>query len=129
MFQPGTRVRLKGDPGVVGTVTATPLKQLAGRVFIEIERGSGRRDSYPANQLEEVQSAPDASCDFRANKLSAPEDLRRAVTHLRMTGDLADMIYSLGATNTDFHAYQFKPVLKLLNAPARGLLSLLTKWA
>jgi superfamily II DNA or RNA helicase len=122
MFQPGTRVRLKGDPGVVGTVTATPLKQLAGRVFIEIERGSGRRDSYPANQLEEVQSAPDASCDFRANKLSAPEDLRRAVTHLRMTGDLADMIYSLGATNTDFHAYQFKPVLKLLNAPARGLL-------
>ena len=39
-----------------------------------------------------------------------------------MTGRLADMIYSMGATNTEFHAYQFKPVLKLLNSPSRGLL-------
>lgn len=122
MFQLGTRVRLKGDPAVVGAVTTTPPKELAGRTFIEIELGSGKRASYPLLELEEVQSAPDASVDFRASKLSSPEDFRRTITHLRMTGDLADMIYSLGATNTEFHAYQFKPVLKLLNAPSRGLL-------
>src|SRR3546814_17369863 len=69
-----------------------------------------------------VLAAPDALVDLRNGKLSAPTDLRRALTHLRMTGRLADMIYSMGATNTEFHAYQFKPVLKLLNAHSRGLL-------
>ena len=76
----------------------------------------------PLNQLERVDEAPDALTDFRDGKFSAPVDLRRALTHLRMTGRLADMIYSIGATNTEFHAYQFKPVLKLLNAPSQGLL-------
>jgi len=122
MFEPGTCVRLKGNAAVVGTVTSAPVKELAGRPFVELELGSGKRNFYPLHNLEVVQSAPDAGADFRANKLSAPEDFRRTVTHLRMTGDLADMIYSLGATNTDFHAYQFKPVLKLLNAVSRGLL-------
>jgi superfamily II DNA or RNA helicase len=122
MFQPGTRVRLKGDPAVVGAVTNAAPKELAGRVFVEVELSSGKRASYPVLELEELRSGPDARSDFRANKLCSPEDFRRAVTHLRMTGDLADMIYSLGATNTEFHAYQFKPVLKLLNAHSRGLL-------
>lgn len=122
MFQPGTRVRLKGDPAVVGTITNAAPKELAARTFLEVELSSGKRASYPLVELEELRSGPDARSDFRANRLCSPDDFRRAVTHLRMTGDLADMIYSLGATNTEFHAYQFKPVLKLLNAPSRGLL-------
>lgn len=121
MFTPGERVRLKNDPSVVGVVTGAPEVERAGRRFLEIELPSGKA-SFPSNQLEAVSIAPDALADLRAGKLSAPEDLRRALTHLRMTGRLADMIYSLGATNTDFHAYQFKPVLKLLNSPSRGLL-------
>jgi SNF2 family DNA or RNA helicase len=32
------------------------------------------------------------------------------------------MIYSMEATNTEFYAYQFKPVLKMLNAPTGSLL-------
>jgi superfamily II DNA or RNA helicase len=122
MFQPGTRVRLKGDPAVVGIVTNAAPKELATRIFVEVELSSGKRASYPLIELEELRSGPDARSDFRAGRLCSPDDFRRAVTHLRMTGDLADMIYSLGATNTEFHAYQFKPVLKLLNAHSRGLL-------
>lgn len=121
MFASGERVRLKNDPAVVGIVTDKPAEERAGRLFLQIELPSGRK-SYPLNQLERVTSAPDALADLRNGKLSAPADLRRAITHLRMTGRLADMIYSMGATNTEFHAYQFKPVLKLLNAPSRGLL-------
>jgi len=121
MFEAGERVRLKNDPAVVGVVTDRPPEERAGRTFFQIELPTGRR-SLPANQLEHVLAAPDALVDLRNGKLSAPTDLRRALTHLRMTGRLADMIYSMGATNTEFHAYQFKPVLKLLNAPSRGLL-------
>lgn len=121
MFISGERVRLKNDPALVGLVTGSPPMERAGRIFVEIELPSGCR-SFPSNQLERVTSDPNALEDLRAGKLSAPSDLRRALTHLRMTGRLADMIYSMGATNTEFHAYQFKPVLKLLNSPSRGLL-------
>lgn len=121
IFAAGERVRVKNDPAMVGLVTTSPAIERAGRMFIEIELPSGCR-SFPSNQLEHVDTDPNALEDLRAGKLSAPADLRRAITHLRMTGRLADMIYSMGATNTEFHAYQFKPVLKLLNSPSRGLL-------
>lgn len=121
MFTKGERVRFKNDPSVIGVVTGADVFERAGRSFIEIELPTGRTNC-PVNQLEPVLAAPDALADLKAGKLSAPTDLRRALTHLRMTGRLADMIYSMGATNTEFHAYQFKPVLKLLNSPSRGLL-------
>jgi superfamily II DNA or RNA helicase len=121
MFTHGDRVRLKNNPAVVGIITEKPASSRAGRTFIEVELAGGRK-SFPSNQLEAVLSDADPIQDLRDGKFSAPSDLRRAITHLRMTGRLADMIYSLGATNTEFHAYQFKPVLKLLNSPSRGLL-------
>ena len=49
-------------------------------------------------------------------------DLRRAVTHARLTGRLADVIYSMDTTGTDFYAHQFKPIVKLMNSVSRGIL-------
>ncbi len=120
-FKPGERVRLKRDPSAVGVVTDTPPQEMTGRLMIEVEFPTGRA-RRPASQLERVEAEVDAVEDLRNGKLSSPIDLRRTINHLRMTGKLADMIYAMGATNTQFHAYQFKPLLKLLNAPARGLL-------
>lgn len=120
-LEPGTRVRLKGDPSSIGVITSKPPLERAGRTFIEIELPAGRR-TVPLIELEEVPETADALTDFTTGKLSGPDDLRRALTHMRMTGKLADIIYSIGATNTEFHAYQFKPVLKLLNSPSRGVL-------
>ena len=120
-FKPGERVRLKRDPSSMGIVTDTPPQEMTGRLMIEVEFPMGRA-RRPASQLERVEAETNAIEDLRNGKLSAPIDLRRTINHLRMTGKLADMIYAMGATNTQFHAYQFKPLLKLLNAPARGLL-------
>ena len=120
-FTSGSRVRLKGDPAVAGVVTAAPATTIGGREFVEIEMPLGRK-LYPVNQLEASDTPPDALRDFADGKLSAPSDVRRALTDQRLTGRLADMIYSIGATNTEFHAYQFKPILKILNAPSHGLL-------
>ena len=49
-------------------------------------------------------------------------DLRGAITYYRLSGKLANLIYSLNTTNTEFFAYQFKPVMQLLDSPCRGLL-------
>ena len=122
MFGVGDRVRLKGDPSVTGVIADHPMAERAGRSFRLIELPNGDKKRYPSNQLEDAPAQADPVQDLKDGKFSAPSDLRKMITHLRMTGRLADMIYSLGATNTDFHAYQFKPVLKLLNSPLRGLL-------
>jgi len=49
-------------------------------------------------------------------------DLRGVITYYRLSGRLANLIYSLNTTNTQFFAYQFKPVLQLLDSPCRGIL-------
>lgn len=117
-----SRVRLKNNPSVVGIVTDDPSIELRGRSFQKIELPTGERRLVPSNQLEILPDRVDALSDLENRRFSTPSDLRQTITHLRMTGRLADMIYSLGATNTEFHAYQFKPVLKILNSPSRGLL-------
>ena len=48
--------------------------------------------------------------------------LRRTLTRTRSAGQLGDMLYSMEATETDFYAHQFKPVLKLLRSPTNSLL-------
>ena len=46
-------------------------------------------------------------------------DLRGAITYYRLSGKLANLIYSLNTTNTQFLPYQFKPVLQFLFAQPR----------
>lgn len=52
-------------------------------------------------------------------RLAGPADLYRTLTHIRLSGKLANFIYSLETTDTDFYAYQFKPVVKLLQSVNR----------
>ena len=40
----------------------------------------------------------------------------------KIIGALGDVIYSMEATNTDFYAYQFKPVVKILESPTNSVL-------
>ena len=38
------------------------------------------------------------------------------------SGRLANLIYSMETTNTDFYPYQFKPIINFLNSPGKGIL-------
>ena len=58
----------------------------------------------------------------RPDRWGHASDLRRNLTHVRLSGRLANVIYSMDVTGTDFYAYQFKPVLKLLNSATSGIL-------
>jgi superfamily II DNA or RNA helicase len=76
----------------------------------------------PVDQLEPVKAGETPSDLLRAGRIGQAANLRRAITHRRLSGKLDDVIYSMEATNTDFYPYQFKPVLKLLASPTNGLL-------
>ena len=76
----------------------------------------------PCDQLEEVAAEEDALDLFQRGRLGDELDLRLTLTHARLTGRLADVIYSMDVTGTDFYAHQFKPVVRLLNSVTRGIL-------
>ncbi|WP_375396457.1 helicase-related protein [uncultured Sphingomonas sp.] len=76
----------------------------------------------PEAQLDAGTAAPDPLGDLAAGRFADPNLLRRTLLHHRLTGRLRDVIYSMDVTDTEFHAYQFKPVVKLLASPAQGLL-------
>lgn len=120
-FQAGLRVRLKSNPARQGVLSG----KTAGR------SGSTRWEVVfpdqnaflPGLALEAVpEDGPNPFEDMRLLRFGRPRELRSALTHARLGGKLADLIYSLYTTNTDFYAYQFKPVLSFLDAPSRGIL-------
>ena len=122
MFPPDTIVRLRNDPARAGRTTGVTSVR-AGRTYHEVRLADGSGVSMlPEAQLEADAGAPDPMADLRAGRFADPDLLRRLLLHHRLTGRLRDVIYSMDVTDTDFHAYQFKPVVKLLGSPSQGLL-------
>ncbi|MGA0601523.1 SNF2-related protein [Caulobacter sp. KR2-114] len=121
MIEADMRVRVKDDPAKVGIASAQ-TRITNGRVYRQVQLASGQPIWLLESRLIPLEEAPDAVSDLARGQLSAPDDLGRLLTHVRLTGRLADLIYSMEATNTDFHAFQFKPVVKILNSASRGLL-------
>ena len=120
-MNPGTRVRLISDPGRVGTTTGK-LRKRDGRVFWKITFSDGSQ-YISEKQLEIIQADIEDGLELlNLGKFGRARDLRGAITHIRLSGRLADLIYSMETTNTDFYPYQFKPVLNFLESPSGGIL-------
>ncbi|MDZ7362681.1 MAG: DEAD/DEAH box helicase [candidate division KSB1 bacterium] len=117
----GTSVRLKSDPGKRGVTTGKSKSKL-DRKLIQV-RFPNSVEYVPEDQLEIPEQSRENPLDLlEEGRLSLAKDLRRIITHVRLSGRLANLIYSMEITNTDFYAYQFKPVLKLLNSATNGIL-------
>lgn len=120
-MQPGTSVRLKADPGRVGVITGRNRKR-AGKTLWQVRFPDGP-DYHKEIHLEILTESDDDPLDLlRDGKLGRARDLRGSLTHIRLNGRLADLIYSMDTTNTDFYSYQFKPVLNFLDSPGNGIL-------
>lgn len=118
----GQRVRLVSDHMRVGVLTGQKRVR-SSQLLLQVVFPHGM-SWVPKDQLEFVSSWRESPLDLlqRNSPLAGVKDLRRTLTHVRLSGRLADVIYSMETTNTDFYPYQFKPVLKLLNSPSNGLL-------
>ena len=122
VIEPDVYVRLKTDPERSGIVQPGE-RTTAGRRMVPVRLGNGRVSWLPADALEPVPTAPPELADrFAEGRFVAPDWLRRTLTRIRVAGRLSDVVYSMEATETDFYAYQFKPVLKLLDSPTDALL-------
>ena len=119
---PGTFVRLRQDPARAGELLEG--EKLSGEMrMVQVRFADGRPKWLPLSALEPVPSNSESLWDrFIDGRFAEPEWLRRALTRLRVTGRLSEVVYSMEATETDFYAYQFKPVIKLMNSPTDALL-------
>ena len=123
-MQAGDLVRLVDNPSRLGTLTAqrsgTPPRE---RVLVNFNDGKRELQLVSALELVELDGHVEDANDLMLRGLyGRAMDLRGAVTHHRLSGKLANLIYSLNTTNTEFLPYQFKPVLHFLESPSNGIL-------
>lgn len=118
-MQAGQRVRLKSAPDREGVLTGK--EQPGRRRRLQVDFQSSKEYVLEGN-LELVEDDLDIYDLLERGRYGSLSNLRGAITHSRLTGRLADVIYSMEATNTEFFAYQFKPVLNFLESTSRGIL-------
>ena len=119
---PGAFVRLRQDPARAG-ILQKGEKRVAGLRMVSVKLADGQVKWLPFSALEPVPSTPERLLDrLIGGRFVEPGWLRRTITRLRVTGRLSDVVYSMEATETDFYAYQFKPVVKMMNSPTDALL-------
>jgi len=120
MFQDRDNVRVKANAGKTGYIIGR--KGSYESLPLWSVQFATEKKNYFEDQLELLPPEQDPIEDINSGRLGKVEDLRRCLTQHRLSGKLDNLIYSMSTTHTDFYAYQFKPVLKMLNTPRNGLL-------
>src|ERR1035437_7596817 len=121
-MQAGDKVRLIANPGRVG-ILGNETDGPPHRLRILVNFLDGDEQFVLAGSLEKVEKETMGAYDLMARgRYGRVADLRGAITYYRLSGRLANLIYSLNTTNTQFLAYQFKPVLQFLDSPSNGIL-------
>ncbi|QCP47924.1 ATP-dependent helicase [Trinickia violacea] len=122
-WAPGTDVRRIDNPGKIGATTGQ-IRNRGSVHYHGVRWQDGSLDYVAEDQLEEVCviASKDRFELIETGRYGRSEDLRRSLTHVHLSGRLANLVYSMGVTNTDFYPHQYKPLLTLLESPADGLL-------
>lgn len=120
-WNPGQLVRHIDDPAKVGTVMDQTRQRASGLQYRV--NWNGRLDWHYEEELIAVESGDDDVYELiREGRYGRVDDLRRLLTHVHLAGRLANVVYAMGLTQTDFYPHQYKPLLTLLDSPVNGLL-------
>jgi superfamily II DNA or RNA helicase len=120
----GARVCDIHNPGRVGTVTDSPPRSRpSGQQWQVLWADQSVSYEYEG-ALERVESLAfsDPYELIVKARYGRADDLRRNLTFVHLTGRLANLVYSMGITNTDFYPHQYRPLLTLLDSPTTGIL-------
>ena len=119
----GLQVRLISDPGTVGVCTGNVRVRESGTKVVQVVFPGAGLTYQPEYELELVPSGVEDHFELvRQGRYSRVEHLRRSLTHIQLSGRLANLVYSMETTHTEYYPHQFKPVLSFLESPSNGLL-------
>jgi len=119
-MKPGQQVRVISAPDRIGILTDN-VQVIEGRKRWIVQFPDNRQ-RFPEKNLEIIDDVETTESLLSSGKYGEARHLRGAITHARLTGQLANVIYSMEATNTEYYPYQFKPVLNFLQSPCNGIL-------
>ena len=111
------------NPARIG-VTTGQVKKRGSVLFVEVLFGTNDRTFIREEYLQAYEGARSSAEDkIRQRQFGRSDDLLRLLTFEKLKGGgLHDFLYSMEAGQIDFYEYQFKPVLKFINAPTERLL-------
>ena len=123
-FEPGQSVRSVDNPGRHGIVTNSPLRFRPSGTYYQVQWSDSLIDWCHENELERADAVcgNDPFALASEGRYGRAGDLRRNLTHVHLSGRIANLVYAMGITNTDFYSHQYRPLLTLLDSPATGLL-------
>lgn len=123
-LEAGAEVRSVDNPGRTGIITNRPPREKPSGRYYQVRWADGGIDHVHEQQLEPVVNldAEDPYALAEQGKYGRENDLRRNLTFVHLAGRLANLVYAMGITNTDFYAHQYRPLLALLDSPINGLL-------
>ncbi len=120
-WSPGQLVRHIDDPAKIGTITDQTRPRASGQQYRV--NWNGRLDWHYEDELVAADAGSDDTLELiREGRYGRVDDLRSLLTHVHLTGRLANVVYAMGLTQTDFYPHQYKPLLTLLDSPVNGLL-------
>lgn len=123
-IEPGTAVRSIDNPGREGVVTNAPARTRPSGIYVQVRWADGELDFVHEQEIEPLDNLDlqDPFALVAQGRYGRAADLRRNLTYVHLSGRLANLVYAMGITNTDFYAHQYRPLLTLLDSPVNGLL-------
>ena len=120
---PNANVRHKNNPGRIGVLTGNK-RERGSRIYYQVKYSDGTNDYVFVNELEsdELEDFNDPYQLIQKGSFGRSLDLRQNLTFVNLSGNLANNVYSMGITGTDFWAHQYKPLLTLMESPSNGIL-------
>ena len=123
-FEPGQSVRSVDNPGRRGIITNSSPRVRPSGTYYQVQWSDALIDWCHEDELERAEAvcASDPFALAREGRYGRAGNLRRNLTYVHLSGRLANLVYAMGITNTDFYSHQYRPLLALLDSPATGLL-------
>lgn len=79
-------------------------------------------DSWAEHKISEVSQELTLQEKLQQKLFSPLSDFRALLTHSRLSGKLADMVYSFNTADAKFFPHQYKAVLSFLQSQGKGIL-------
>ncbi|WP_255188120.1 DEAD/DEAH box helicase [Methylomonas rapida] len=105
-YKPGDMVRLKAEPSKTGAITAVLNGDVENRYQVFLDAAIS---TFYESQIEPITLATTRTS-------VTPDELHAAMTALQLRHPSTRHLYSLFASRISFIPYQFRPVLKLIQA-------------
>ena len=122
-FPAGTLVQRKGNPNNEGVITSAPPRRIGKKIKQTVQWANGSLDEVSIATLEVKQNQVKTTLELIQSGIYGKRlALSDSLVHFRLSGSLQDIIYSMNLTNTEFFAYQFKPLLTFFNSFNNSLL-------